>query len=179
MGSCYYVAPEVTAVGLCSCLHRSAQLSFRVTIGIRMGFIYMCCQVLRRDYGVEADMWSLGVMLYILLSGLPPFWGDKEEDIFRMVLKVRSPDMLHDALAITFARLQLQSYIFEMLLFNGLHVPRQCLRRQTWTSRRRPGRPYRRRPRTACASCSMLRPRPAPQRPSCCRCCEPLTPFDI
>ncbi len=61
-----------------------------------MGFIYMCCQVLRRDYGVEADMWSLGVMLYILLSGLPPFWGDKEEDIFRMVLKVRSPDMLHD-----------------------------------------------------------------------------------
>jgi serine/threonine protein kinase len=47
-------------------------------------------QVLRRDYGVEADMWSLGVMLYILLSGLPPFWGDTEEDIFRMVLKVRS-----------------------------------------------------------------------------------------
>ena len=45
-------------------------------------------QVLRRDYGVEADMWSLGVMLYILLSGLPPFWGDTEEDIFRMVLKV-------------------------------------------------------------------------------------------
>ena len=49
---------------------------------------YVGGQVLRRDYGVEADMWSLGVMLYILLSGLPPFWGDKEEDIFRMVLKV-------------------------------------------------------------------------------------------
>ncbi|CAL8466924.1 g6460 [Coccomyxa elongata] len=48
---------------------------------------YVAPEVLRRDYGVEADMWSLGVMLYILLSGLPPFWGDKEEDIFRMVLK--------------------------------------------------------------------------------------------
>ena len=46
--------------------------------------------MLRRDYGVEADMWSLGVMLYILLSGLPPFWGDTEEDIFRMVLKARA-----------------------------------------------------------------------------------------
>ena len=36
-------------------------------------------------------MWSLGVMLYILLSGLPPFWGDTEEDIFRMVLKAGLP----------------------------------------------------------------------------------------
>jgi len=46
-------------------------------------------QVLRRDYGVEADMWSLGVMLYILLSGLPPFWGDDESQIFKSVLKVK------------------------------------------------------------------------------------------
>ena len=35
-------------------------------------------------------MWSLGVMLYILLSGLPPFWGDDESQIFKSVLKVRS-----------------------------------------------------------------------------------------
>ena len=41
----------------------------------------------RRSYGHEADMWSLGVILYILLSGLPPFWGDTEEAIFKMVAK--------------------------------------------------------------------------------------------
>jgi len=34
---------------------------------------------------VEADMWSLGFMLYILLSGLPPFWGGGESQIFRSV----------------------------------------------------------------------------------------------
>lgn len=32
-------------------------------------------------------MWSLGVVLYILLSGLPPFWGDNEEEIFKMILR--------------------------------------------------------------------------------------------
>ena len=48
---------------------------------------YVAPEVLRKNYGFEADMWSLGVILYILLSGLPPFWGDTEEQIFKMVLR--------------------------------------------------------------------------------------------
>ncbi|XP_015063064.1 calcium-dependent protein kinase 34-like [Solanum pennellii] len=47
---------------------------------------YIAPEVLKRRYGPEVDIWSIGVMLYILLCGVPPFWAENENGIFNAIL---------------------------------------------------------------------------------------------
>ncbi|KAI5598902.1 hypothetical protein POPTR_002G176700v4 [Populus trichocarpa] len=48
---------------------------------------YVAPEVLHRSYSLEADIWSIGIITYILLCGSRPFWARTESGIFRAVLR--------------------------------------------------------------------------------------------
>lgn len=54
--------------------------SFRDVVG---SAYYVAPEVLKRRSGPESDVWSIGIITYILLSGRRPFWDKTEDGIFR------------------------------------------------------------------------------------------------
>jgi len=42
--------------------------------------------LLGEGYNEEVDVWSIGVILYILLVGFPPFWGDTNQKLFEKIM---------------------------------------------------------------------------------------------
>ena len=52
-----------------------------------VGFIYYIApEVLQKKYNSKCDLWSCGVIMYILLTGVPPFGGQDNKTIIKKIL---------------------------------------------------------------------------------------------
>ena len=48
--------------------------------------LYMPPEIVNHEsYGASVDIWSAGVMTYIMLSGRPPFFGPTKDDVYRAI----------------------------------------------------------------------------------------------
>ena len=46
---------------------------------------YIAPEVLEEQYDEKCDIWSCGIIIYILLCGYPPFSGRNEKEILKKV----------------------------------------------------------------------------------------------
>ncbi|KAK6011539.1 hypothetical protein OSTOST_23369, partial [Ostertagia ostertagi] len=41
--------------------------------------------IMKKGYGIAVDWWSLGVLIFELLHGQPPFYGDSTDEVFEAI----------------------------------------------------------------------------------------------
>nr|KAF6325796.1 serine/threonine kinase 33 [Myotis myotis] len=90
---------KVTDFGLAAKKHGGSEAMLQSTCGTP---IYMAPEVINdHDYSQQCDIWSIGVIMYSLLCGEPPFSASSEEKLFELIRKgeLRFSDPVWDSIS--------------------------------------------------------------------------------
>ena len=85
------------------------KITFEDTIGT---LVYCSPEVLKNNYDQKCDVWSCGVIMYLLLCGRFPFYGKTEEEITKKIL---------------LGKLNFKGEIFEKVSESAKDLIRKCL----------------------------------------------------
>jgi calcium-dependent protein kinase len=50
---------------------------------------YTAPEILQNRFSEKCDVWSCGVILYLMLCGTPPFNGETDDDIYNQIIEAR------------------------------------------------------------------------------------------
>ena len=73
---------KIIDFGLARHFDKRQDVSMRTVVGTPY---YICPNVLRKDYDESCDLWSVGIIAYILLCGYPPFNGADNAAVYAAV----------------------------------------------------------------------------------------------
>uniref|UniRef100_A0A8I5NK62 Serine/threonine kinase 33 n=1 Tax=Papio anubis TaxID=9555 RepID=A0A8I5NK62_PAPAN len=80
-----FETPKVTDFGLAVKKQSRSEAMLQATCGTP---IYMAPEVINaHDYSQQCDIWSIGVIMYMLFCGEPPFLASSEEKLFELIRK--------------------------------------------------------------------------------------------
>ena len=75
---------------------------------------FIAPEVYNYEYTEKCDIWSAGVILYIMLCGYPPFWAETNSEISRLAMEYEFEFDENEGWA--YASEQVKSFISSMLV---------------------------------------------------------------
>lgn len=92
----------------------------------------MAPEVLSGKYDNRCDLWSAGVMLYVLLCGYPPFYGETEVEILHMIQRGKFD---FDGVEWTQVSLQARDLICRLLTIADQRLGMEEILKHEWVQR--------------------------------------------